>query len=296
MNVTLGTAPDSWGVWFPDDPRQTPPSRFLDEVAEAGYTWIELGPYGYLPTDRATLQRELAQRGLKVSGTFVMFPFEDPAAWTEKKDEVARTCELIALLGGRFVLLIDDVYADLFTGDPIAPASLGDEHWERLVETVAAIGEIAGQAGLTPVVHPHAETHIEYETQIERLLADTDDRIGLCLDVGHHAYRGGDPVAFVRRYPDRIRYLHFKNVDRALRQKVEAEQIPFAEAVAMNMFVEPSLGEVDFIALKSALEAIGYEGFGIVEQDMYPAPFDRPLPIAVRTRAYLESIGIGSAG
>ena len=59
----LGSAPDSWGVWYADDPVQTPWTRFLDEVASAGYTRIELGPYGYLPTDPARLRDELAQRG-----------------------------------------------------------------------------------------------------------------------------------------------------------------------------------------------------------------------------------------
>ena len=51
MTIGLGTAPDSWGVWFPDDPRQTPWRRFLDEVVTAGYSITELGPFGYLPTD-----------------------------------------------------------------------------------------------------------------------------------------------------------------------------------------------------------------------------------------------------
>jgi len=41
------------------------------------------------------------------------------------------------------------------------------------------------------------------------------------------------------------------------------------------------------------LQEINFEGWGIVEQDMYPAPFDKPLPIAKRTRAYLREIGIG---
>ena len=34
-NLRLGTAPDFWGVWLPDDPRQTPWQRFLDEAAAA---------------------------------------------------------------------------------------------------------------------------------------------------------------------------------------------------------------------------------------------------------------------
>src|SRR5207245_5276658 len=66
--LRLGTCPDSWGVWFADDPLQTPWPRFLDEVAEVGYQWLELGPYGYLPTDPARLADELGSRGLKVAG------------------------------------------------------------------------------------------------------------------------------------------------------------------------------------------------------------------------------------
>ena len=64
--IRVGTAPDSWGVWFPDDSRQTPYTRFLDEVVASGYTWIELGPYGYLPTDPEQLRDELGSRGLKM--------------------------------------------------------------------------------------------------------------------------------------------------------------------------------------------------------------------------------------
>src|SRR5256885_9498900 len=66
--LRLGTCPDSWGVWFADDPLQTPWPRFLDEVADVGYEWLELGPYGYLPTDPAQLAEELGRRGLRVAG------------------------------------------------------------------------------------------------------------------------------------------------------------------------------------------------------------------------------------
>ena len=83
MNVRIGSAPDSWGVWFPDDPKQTRWYRFLDEIVEAGYEWTELGPYGYLPTDLSTLQSELDKRGLKVSGTVAMDHLEEPEAWPD---------------------------------------------------------------------------------------------------------------------------------------------------------------------------------------------------------------------
>lgn len=294
MKVTLGSAPDSWGVWFPDNPRQTPWNRFLDEVASVGYRWIELGPYGYLPTEHAVLKAELDRRGLKVTGSFVMFPFEQREAWTRWGAEVERTCQVIQAIGGKYLVLIDDMYSDLLTGKMVAPSNLDNESWRQLVATTARIADAAARFGLTPVLHPHAETHIEYEDQIERFLRDGDDRIGICLDVGHHAYRGGNPVAFMRQHHARIPYLHLKNVDRDVQRTVEREGKTFAQAVAMDMFVEPSRGAVDFEELRKALDEVGYQGFGIVEQDMYPAPPEKPLPIAQRTYSYLKSLGFDS--
>jgi hypothetical protein len=66
-NLRLGTAPDSWGVWFPDDPKQVPWHQFLNEAAAAGYTAVELGPFGYLPTEPEQLRDELGRRGLPFS-------------------------------------------------------------------------------------------------------------------------------------------------------------------------------------------------------------------------------------
>ncbi|HET6483773.1 MAG TPA: 2-keto-myo-inositol dehydratase, partial [Actinoplanes sp.] len=66
--LRLGSCPDSWGVWYANDLRQTPWDRFLDEMVASGYSWLELGPYGYLPTDPARLGDELAARGLSVAG------------------------------------------------------------------------------------------------------------------------------------------------------------------------------------------------------------------------------------
>jgi inosose dehydratase len=144
------------------------------------------------------------------------------------------------------------------------------------------------------VFHPEPDTHVEYEEQIEQLLEQTDpDRVALCLDTGHHAYRGGDPVAFMRKHHKRIHCLHIKSVDPEILKRVQAESIPFARAVGLGVYCELSKGAVDFLAFRDVLRDINYAGFAIVEQDMYPAPFDKPLPIAKRNRAYLREIGLG---
>ena len=59
------------------------------------------------------------------------------------------------------------------------------------------------------------------------------------------------------------------------------------------MFVESAQGVIDFGEFRDVLQEVPYKGFAIVEQDMYPAPFDKPLPIALRTRQYLKGIGMG---
>jgi inosose dehydratase len=290
-NVKVGVAPDSWGVWFASDPRQTPWTRYLDEAAETGVAWTELGPYGYMPTNADELSQELSSRNLALAAGAVMFDLEDPAAWERMQGEVEQTSALIATMGGQFLLLIDDVYTDLFTGELRRAATLTDEEWRVLVETSLRVCEIAAKHGLRVAFHPHAQCHVEYEEQIERLLHDADG-LELCLDVGHHAYSGGDAVAFYRRHHARIPYLHLKSVDAALRDRVLEQGLPFAAAVAQGVFVEPSGGAVDFPALRDAIAETDYAGFAIVEQDMYPTSFDRPLPIALRTLDYLAALGL----
>lgn len=294
-DVKVGTAPDSWGVWFPDDPKQTPWSRFLDEVEEVGYRWIEMGPPGYLPTDPAVLSEHLHRRNLEVTTGFVMRHFEDPSLWPIIEQEVNSVGAVLKSLGAPFLLLIDDTYTDLFTGEQLRPAKLEEKAWKHLIDTTHRIGKIAGERyGLKVLFHPHIETHLEYENQIEAFLEQTDPNlVSLCLDTGHHAYRAGDPVAFMRKHYKRIPYLHLKNLDGNVQRRVNAQKIPFAAAVPMGIFCEPSVGAVDFKAFRDVLQEVHYQGYAIVEQDMYPTDFDKPLPIAKRTRAYLASIGIG---
>jgi inosose dehydratase len=290
--MKVGSAPDSWGVWFPQDERQVPWQRFLDEAAQVGYEWVELGPYGYLPTDAERVATELGERGLRPAGTFISFDFDDPEAWDANERDVALTCRLLRDLEAPNVILIDGMYTDLRSGEQRRPRTLDESGWQRLVETTRRLQDLAASYELRAVFHPHADTHVERSEQIERLLHDAPE-LPLCLDVGHFAYSDdADPVAFFRRHHERIEHLHLKSVDPALAERVRREQIPFCRAVAAGMFVEPWRGSVDFVALRDALVQTGYDGFAIAEQDMYPAEFDRPLPIARSTFDYFHELGM----
>ena len=295
MRVTIGGAADSWGIWFPSDPKQMPWQRFLDEVSEAGYNWIELGPYGYLPDDIGVLRNALDERGLKVSGNWAMSHLEDTNYRSDLDRQVLGAGELLAALGAEYLLLIDATYTDEHTGSLIAPATIDDDGWSFMIETIHYVADLISERfNLKLVFHPHVDTHVQYEDEIERLLENTDpNRVGLCLDTGHHAYLGGDPVSFMRSHHARIPYLHLKNIDPEIQAHATQANLPFSTAVGMGIFCEPSRGMVDFLEFRDVLRETQYVGHATVEQDMYPVDFDTPLPIAKRTRAYLRDIGIG---
>ncbi|MGI9146437.1 MAG: 2-keto-myo-inositol dehydratase, partial [Chloroflexota bacterium] len=107
MSIHVGTAPDSWGVWMPADPRQTPWQRFLDEVVEAEYPAIELGPFGYLPTDAQRLSDELARRTLELAGGTISGALSAPDGWQTMRGTAASICDVLEDLGARFLVLLD---------------------------------------------------------------------------------------------------------------------------------------------------------------------------------------------
>lgn len=297
--LLLGSCPDSWGVWFADDPKQTPWQRFLDELAEVGYEWLELGPYGYLPTDPSRLQDELAARDLRVAaGTMHGFSGlhrkDDFPAIAERTRLVA---DLTSAVGGKHVVFVPvPGYRDDVTGAYLEPAELDEDAWRTMIRATDELGRIlAEEHGVRLQFHPHADSHVETQQQTERFLDETDPRyVSLCLDTGHLAYRRADNVAIIRNYPDRIGYVHIKQMDPDIVAKAEQDDLPFGQAVAMGASCEPPRGLPDVPSVVEALSALDADLFVVVEQDMYPVDFDKPKPIAARTRQYLRSVGVGA--
>ena len=296
--LALGSCPDSWGVWFADDPRQPPWQRFLDELAGVGYEWLELGPYGYLPTDPARLRDELDRRGLTVAGGTMHGEsgLHRRGDWPAIEAKTRKVAELTAAVGGRHLVFVPvPGYRDDSTGAYLEPAELTGEGWTTMVRAADELGRIvAGDYGVALQFHPHADSHVETQEQTERFLADTDPRyVNLCLDTGHLAYRRADSIELIRRYPERIGYVHIKQMDPAVVARAEREDLAFGQAVALGASCEPPKGLPDVPSVVAALSELDTEIFVVVEQDMYPVDFDVPAPVAARTRDYLRSIGVG---
>jgi len=204
--------------------------------------------------------------------------------------------ELTSALGARHVVFVlVPGYRDDETGAYTEPAELDDDAWKTLCSSADELGKIVSEEyGVTLQVHHHADAHIETQAEVERFLEGTDPGyVSLCLDTGHYAYGGGDSVALIRDYADRVGYIHIKQMDPAIVERAKREDMAFGKAVRMGASCEPPSGVPDIPSVAQALLDRGTETFVIVEQDMYPVDFDVPMPIAQRTFHYLRGVGIG---
>lgn len=295
MTIQIGNAPCSWGVEFPDDPRNPPWRQVLKECAEAGYRGIELGPVGYMPEDPATLAEALAEHGLTLIGGVVFRAFHDPAQWDDVMDGAVRTCRALVAHGAQHLVLIDSISPRRAptAGRADEAEQMDAEEWRAFRDRLATVARMGTEEyGLTVGIHAHAAGFMDFEPELERLLDEVDESIlKICFDTGHHSYAGFDPVDFMRRHIGRISYMHFKDIDPAVKAEVIANRTGFYDACGQGIFCNLGQGDVDFPAVRQILLDAGFEGWCTVEQDCDPTLDISPAEDAKANRAYLASIG-----
>ena len=295
MSIRIGNAPCSWGVEFADDPRNPHWEIVLDECAAAGFNGIELGPVGYMPEDPALLGDALASRDLELIGGVVFRAFHDPDKWADVLDGAQRTCKALSAHGAKNLVLIDSISPKRAATAGRADAALkfDADEWRAYTKRIMDIARMGHEEyGLTVGIHPHAAGFMDFEDEVEHLLEETDsDILKICLDTGHSHFAGFDPVAFMKRHMDRISYVHFKDIDPAIKADVIANSTDFYKACGQGIFCNLGQGETDFPAVRELLTNAGYTGWCTVEQDCDPSGDTSPIDDARANRAYLESIG-----
>lgn len=292
----IGIAPDSWGVWNPEDPVQPPPEQYLREVPMAGFHYTELGPWGYLGTDPNELKDLFAANDLALSGgTFGTSLHRGKGALEEAWTGIKPVAEAVVALGANHLITLPEMWQRDDHGEVIGSRAFSTQEWDAFLSGHDELGRrLLEEYGLRQEFHSHAESQVGSWSEVTRLLEGTDPRYtNLCLDTGHFAYYLGDSVELIKAYPERIGYLHLKQVDPILLGEVLKNDIDFATAVTRGVMAEAPLGAPDLAPVLAEAAATTPGIFAIVEQDLYPVPsFDLPLQIATRTHQYLTTCGI----
>lgn len=298
MKIQVGNAPVSWGIYeFEAIAPKYPYQRVLDEITETGYTGIELGPWGFLPTDSDVLRGELEQRKLRLLSSYVPINFADPAALDDGEAQVLQVGRLLASLNAVAIVLADDngrVPELVQRAGRRVGSILNREQWDVYAAGVNRVArKVYDELGLKVVFHHHCAGYVETPEEVHNLMSRADaDLVGLCLDTGHWHYAGGNAVKAVEEYGERVRYLHLKDCDPNIRQLSIDEKMDYFAATAAGVFCELGQGEVDFPAILANMDALGYDGWAIVEQDVLTDDLDAPKQSAKRNRDYLKSLGL----
>jgi inosose dehydratase len=272
--VSIANAPCSYGAFEETigvNPLVPDAVELLDQVAAAGYAGIDLGPVGYLG-NAEELPARLADRRLALAGGFMPLPFGDRHRLA---DEI-----------GQLDLLLDTFDAAGSSASPprptlagmsppearLAPSARAREwslaEWRRYADGVSTATERCRNRGYEPTFHHHIGTEVETPEQIEQLLSLTD--VGLCLDTGHLAVAGGDPLEALRSWGPRINHVHMKDADTDALAALAAERAPVDDLWRGRVFVSLGRGDLECARFLSALEEIAYRGWIVVEQDIFP--------------------------
>jgi len=256
----IAGAPISWGVCeVPGWGHQLAVERVLTEMRAVGLSATEFGPDGFLPDDPASKAAVLAKHGLAAVGGFVPVVLHegghDPLA------EVDRALDGFVAAGARVLVLAAATGAAGYDDRP----TLDDVAWKRLFDNLDRLVEHASQRGVQACLHPHVGTIVESYEDVRRVLDGSG--VPLCVDTGHLMIGGTDPAALVREATDRVVHTHLKDVDRAWAMRVQRGDVTYTAAVVGGMYRPLGQGDVDIAGIVRTLEAGGYAGWHVLEQD-----------------------------
>lgn len=303
--ITITCAPCCWGVDDVKNPHLPAWETVLDQAAAAGFGGLELGPYGYMPLDVAVMSQALDARGLSIVAGTIFDDLVSPANRDNLLRQTDEICVLITALpkpahhpGQRFpapcLTVMDWGHdkRDYAAGHSDRAPRLDDTAWAGMIANIRAIAARAAEYGVRAVLHPHAGGYIEFSDELARLVQDIPaDLAGLCLDTGHMAYSGMDPVQTLRDYSDRVDYIHFKDIDPVVFKQVMAQRIRFFDACAKGVMCPIGRGNIDYPAIRALLSQLGYGGYITIEQERDPRNTGSILDDLTASRAFLRDTG-----
>jgi len=291
QKVRLGVTPTLWwnddfasidiGVTF---------EQCVSEMALAGFEGCSVG-HKY-PTDPSVLRSALELRGLRVSEPWTSTYFTSQAMDETTVRTFRKSLKFIKDMGGTDMVVaefggaVNPLPVALFANSPV----FDDRQWKALCSGMNRLGEIAAAEGMRLCYHHHMGTGVMVRADTDRLMAGTDpDLVHLCLDTGHAAFAGDDPLALARDYGPRIGHVHLKSVRPEVVAVVREKGLSFQEAIEAGVFTVPGDGAVDFVPILQSLADSGFQGWLVVEAEQDPAKAP-PLEYALKARTYLREI------
>lgn len=271
MSVRLGINPLTWtNDDMPALGGDTPLDTCLAEGKQAGFSGFELGHK--FPRVPEKLGPILEKHGLSlVSGWY-----SSELLTRSAEDEIEALkphLHLLKSLGANVMVFCEVTHC--VHGERDTPLShsprMSEADWQMFIPRLNKVADYCLEQGVQIAYHHHLGTVIETPDEIDRLMAEAAPSLGLLLDTGHLVAAGGDPVAFQKKYADRINHVHCKDIRRDVLADVRNRDLSFLDGVLNGMFTVPGDGYIDYTTLFEGLRESDYSGWMVVEAEQDPA-------------------------
>lgn len=298
--IKIANAPCSWGALeFELEGKSLGYQQVLTEMVETGYAGTELGDWGFMPSNPDELKKVLDGKNLQLLGAFVPVALAKEEAHAAGIELALKTAGLMFDAGYKnaFIVLADEngsVEERTKNAGRITPEmGLSENQWKTFAAGAEKVAKaVKDKYGMRTVFHHHCGGYVETPQEVSKLMELTNPEIlGLCLDMGHYAFGGGDPVEALQKYYNRIWHVHFKDFDPKVGQAARENNYDYFKSVEQGVFCELGKGSVDFKSIVKILNEKGYDGWIVVEQDVLPG-MGSPKKCADHNRQYIKSLGL----
>lgn len=288
-NINIGIAPIGWtNDDMPDLGKEITFEQCISEMALANYQGCEIG--NKYPKDVDTLLDALKVRNLQIANRwFSSFILTKPFSKVEK--DFRENCRFLASLGAKRIGVSEQSYS--IQGQMDTPVFekkyvMQNNEWDIFCKGLSSLGVIAKEYGITLTYHHHMGTVVQTAEEIDKMMEGTDkDTVFLLFDSGHLAYCGEDYIAVLKKYADRIKHVHLKDIRKEIVAKVKKEHLSFLQGVRLGAFTVPGDGDIDFEPIFDILAKADYKGWLLVEAEQDPA-IANPFKMAVKARKYIK--------
>ena len=293
--VKLGIAPIAWtNDDMPDLGKENTFEQCVSEMALAGFTGSEVG--NKYPKDPEVLKKALELRGVEICNQwFSSFLITKPFEEVEKEFRAQLT--FLKAMGAKVIGASEQSYS--VQGQMDTPVfghkyEMNDEEWDTFCTGMNKLGKIAKEEyGIALTFHHHMGTVVQSLAEVDRMMENTDpEYVSLLFDTGHFTYFGEDPLEVVKKYVNRIKHVHLKDIRPEVVEQVKKENMSFLAGVRAGAFTIPGDGCINYDPIFKVLEDAGYEGYMVVEAEQDPAKAN-PLEYAIRARKFIaEKTGL----
>lgn len=246
--------------------------RFLRDVSDLGYETVENFNWiaDYYVDDIEGFKAVVAKYHLKFENLYFYFSNDSEKDY----QEALRYLEFMKAVDAHYMNMQGVMWSDAPFERPLDEKTI-----LAYAELSNRIGKACKEAGVKACMHPHANTALFHQEEIDLYMANTDpEYVYLCVDTAHTTLAGMHAPSFVRQYGKRIGYIHLKDVDP---DKSLNPEWP------MRRFRPLGYGCVDFKGVYEELKKAGYEGILCVELDYQPVCNYRSAQIS---RDYLHNV------